>query len=103
LQRWLRLTVIALSAPPSQVDSGILKNAREELEKFMLGQPEKVGKSELRQYFDDAEREDEKNQKKRDEWIRIGKRTKKLRTTWALYKGALINGGAPDLRPVLLR
>lgn len=59
----------------------------------MLGQSRKVPARELEGYFELADREDRESEKKRGEWEGIGKRTKELRTTWALYKSALIEGG----------
>ena len=93
LQRYLRSLIIALSTPPHDADPTILSAARTALEEFLLGQSRKVPKDELKGYFAQAKREDADAEKQRLEWETIGKRTKVLRTTWALYKRALIETG----------
>ncbi|KAI5479440.1 PX domain-containing protein [Pseudohyphozyma bogoriensis] len=103
LQKYLRLLIIALSAPPADVDSDVLSQARSVLEKFLCSDAEEVTKKELKAYFEKARKEDEESEKDHDEWVRIGKRGKKLRTTWSLYRGALINGDEVDKSIALVR
>jgi hypothetical protein len=95
LQRYLRSLVIALSAPPPSISSKskILAGARDELEKFLLSSPEDASASEIDNYMAQADREDKILSQERAEWVKIGKRTKSLRTTWSRYKDSLINGG----------
>lgn len=94
LQRWLRSIVIALSHPPAELaDSPAVTEARQKLETFLLGEPEKASTRELEEWVRKGKEEEASAERKRQKWVAIGKRAKKLRTTWALYRGALVAGG----------
>ncbi|KAM0749704.1 hypothetical protein T439DRAFT_381276 [Meredithblackwellia eburnea MCA 4105] len=103
LQRYLRVLTIALSTPPSDADEHTLARARMELEGFLLGSPEKLSKREMEEYFDLAEEDDRKREVERREWQKIGERAKELRTTWVLYKKALIERDEVDISIALVR
>lgn len=93
LQRYLRTLIIALSSPPtSTVGSTKLSNSRKELEKFLLEKTERASEDEKDDWIGKAEVEDEELERQRKAWEKVGKRSKTLRTTWAMWRGALING-----------
>lgn len=94
LQCYVRSLVIALSTPPHDADPHVLLTARKKLEAFLLGISDKVSKKDLANYFEMAELDDEDRERERREWVEMGKRAKALRSTWANYKRALIDGGS---------
>ncbi|KAL8290246.1 hypothetical protein RQP46_003185 [Phenoliferia psychrophenolica] len=103
LQRYLRTLVISLSTPPHDADTTILDSARRELESFLLGQPRKVNRQELAGYFEVARKEDAENERKRKEWVSIGKRTRELRRTWLGFTKGLTEGHEVDKSIALVK
>lgn len=95
VQQYLRSLVIALSAPPEDVndDSTVLSDARAKLEAFLLGSAEKVRASELESWVAAGEKEELEADRRREKWTNIGKKGKQLRSTWVQYRAALIEGG----------
>ncbi|GAA5857428.1 hypothetical protein JCM9279_002509 [Rhodotorula babjevae] len=101
VQTWLRWVVLALSHPASTVrlpsDDALLDRARAALERFLLSSassaPGKVDAAALRRR---VENEDARAEKGAEEWARVGRRAKALRTTWVRYRQALIRGGELD-------
>lgn len=94
--------MISLSAPPSSSLSTLtLLSARTSLEKFLLHEPEPVLRGEIESWISSATASDAAAELVRQRWVVVGRRAKKLRTMWALWKGALISGGSslsPSLR-----
>ncbi|KDE09124.1 hypothetical protein MVLG_00839 [Microbotryum lychnidis-dioicae p1A1 Lamole] len=104
LQQYLRMLIIALSSPPSQLsDSAMLTDARTKLEAFLLGSAEKASLQELQEWVAEGERDEDKAERLREQWVRVGRRGKKLRTTWALYRSALISGAEIDKSMALVK
>ncbi|SCV70931.1 BQ2448_3693 [Microbotryum intermedium] len=104
LQQYLRMLIIALSSPPPQVsDSATLSDARTKLEAFLLGSAEKASLQELQEWVAEGERDEDKAEQLREQWVRVGRRGKKLRTTWALYRSALISGAEVDKSMALVK
>lgn len=95
LQQYLRWLIIALSAPPEGIeeDSSLLQDARSKLEAFLLGSAEEVDAEELEDWVEKGEQEEAKAEETRQKWVKVGQRGKTLRTTWNLYRTALIEGG----------
>ncbi|GAA5912338.1 hypothetical protein JCM8208_003330 [Rhodotorula glutinis] len=103
VQTWLRWVVLALSHPASTVrpphDDALLDRARAALEHFLLSSASptsssrKVDPAALRRR---VENEDARAEKGAEEWARVGRRAKALRTTWVRYRQALIRGGELD-------
>lgn len=95
VQQYLRSIIIALSAPPEAVpdDAGYLVDARARLEAFLLGSAEKVRANELEEWIEAGEREEVEADRKREQWTAIGQKGRQLRSTWVMYRGALIEGG----------
>lgn len=97
IQRYLRLLVITLSAPPPSLEgSPALTSAREKLESFLLGSSsnQKISGRDLAEWVRRGEEEEDKDDKRHVRWVEVGRKVKKLRTTWANYRKALIEGGA---------
>ncbi|KAK4053580.1 hypothetical protein OIO90_003817 [Microbotryomycetes sp. JL221] len=105
LQQYLRLLIISLSAPPEGIadDSNLLLDARNKLESFLLGNAEDVDAEELEDWVERGEREEDKAEELRQKWVKIGQRGKTLRTTWTLYRTALIEGSEMDKSIAVLR
>ena len=94
LQSYLRTLIISLSAPPASALSSLpLIEARTALEKFLLHEPEEVLRGEIESWVSSSMAEDVAAEIVRQRWVGAGKRVKKLRTMWVLWKGALISGG----------
>lgn len=106
IQRYLRLLVITLSAPPPALEgSPVLTSAREKLESFLLGSSssQKISGRDLAEWVRRGEEEEDKEDKRHVKWVEMGRRVKKLRTTWVNYRKALIEGGElGDAFPFLL-
>ncbi|BGP10521.1 hypothetical protein JCM10049v2_006413 [Rhodotorula toruloides] len=99
IQRYLRLLVITLSAPPPSLEgSPALTSAREKLESFLLGSSsnQKISGRDLAEWVRRGEEEEDKDDKKHVRWVEMGRKVKKLRTTWANYRKALIEGDEID-------
>lgn len=101
LQRALRLIVIALSNPPkATVGSERLTKARSALEKFLLEEPLKVSEKTRADLMARAERDDRTLEAERKRWTKVGKHVRTLRTTWNMWRDALIGtGSSPALLP----
>jgi hypothetical protein len=95
IQQYLRSLTISLSAPPSAIaeDSTTLAEARALLEAFLLASSEPADATELEGWILAGEKEERTAEAKRLKWVQAGKEGKKLRTTWNMYRGALIEGG----------
>ncbi|BGP72928.1 hypothetical protein NBRC10513v2_006332 [Rhodotorula toruloides] len=99
IQRYLRLLVITLSAPPPSLEgSPALTSAREKLESFLLGSSsnQKISGRDLAEWVRRGEEEEDKDDKRHVRWVEVGRKVKKLRTTWANYRKALIEGDEID-------
>ncbi|GEM12402.1 PX domain-containing protein, partial [Rhodotorula toruloides] len=99
IQRYLRLLVITLSAPPPSLEgSPALTSAREKLESFLLGSAgnQKISNRDLAEWVRRGEEEEDEDDKKHVKWVEMGRKVKKLRTTWANYRKALIEGDEID-------
>ncbi|GAA5869290.1 hypothetical protein JCM1840_004346 [Sporobolomyces johnsonii] len=91
IQRYLRLVVIALSAPPeSLLDSEVLSDARSILESFLLGPSDEISKRDLEEWARRGEEQEDEDEKRHRKWVALGKRVKALRTTWVRYRRALV-------------
>ncbi|GAA5956736.1 hypothetical protein JCM21900_002166 [Sporobolomyces salmonicolor] len=91
IQRYLRLLVIALSAPPeSPLDSEVLSDARNILESFLLGPSDEISKRDLEGWARRGEEQEQEDEKRYRKWVSSGKRVKRLRTTWVRYRLALV-------------
>ncbi|GAA98829.1 uncharacterized protein L969DRAFT_51051 [Mixia osmundae IAM 14324] len=92
LQRYIRTAVIALSNPsPSVKKSPRLQKARTRLEQFLLDKPMDVSERRRREYITNSDRDDRRLTEQRDLWLSYGKRARKLRTTYNMYRDALIS------------
>ncbi|GAA5905179.1 hypothetical protein JCM6882_000401 [Rhodosporidiobolus microsporus] len=99
IQTYLRLLVVALAAPPvSQQSSPLLVQAREKVELFLFGanEPGTLPQTELDAWLERAEDEEKKDEERHREWVEVGRRVKKLRTTWVRYRQALIHSDELD-------
>lgn len=106
VQRYIRLLIIALSAPHPAVDqSPLLAKARGELESFLLAteSDEKVEPAQLQTWTKQAEAEEKKDDVEHERWVEVGKRVKRLRSSWIRYRRALIETGALCRFPPLSR
>ena len=111
VQTWLRWVVLALSHPASTVrlpsDDALLDRARAALERFLLSAASSSsassGKVDAAALSRRVENEDAQAEKRAEEWARVGKRAKALRTTWVRYRQALIRGSASRSFPSLRR
>ena len=114
VQTWLRWVVLALSHPAATVrlpsDDALLDRARAALERFLLSSASSSSASSASSGKVDAaalsrrvENEDAQAEKGAEEWARVGRRAKALRTTWVRYRQALIRGGASRSFPSLRR
>ncbi|KAK4046130.1 hypothetical protein OIV83_006326 [Microbotryomycetes sp. JL201] len=105
LQQYMRSLIISLSAPPEGVtdDTNLLLDARNKLEAFLLGSAEDVDAEELEDWVERGEREEDAAEEERQKWVKIGQRGKTLRTTWTLYRSALIEGSELDKSIAVLR
>ncbi|KAM0785987.1 hypothetical protein ACM66B_006805 [Microbotryomycetes sp. NB124-2] len=105
LQQYLRSLIISLSAPPEGIadDASLLLDARNKLEAFLLSSAEDVDAEELEDWVERGEREEDKAEEERQKWVKIGQRGKTLRTTWTLYRTALIEGSELDKSIAVLR
>lgn len=99
VQFHLRTLIISLSAPPSSLmGTSTLSQARILLETFLIKNNEAaISESELDLLFKKAEEKEREDEKDHLIWIEFGKKAKDLRTTWANYKAALIDGGESTL------
>jgi hypothetical protein len=96
LQRWLRVVVITLSNPPVAArDTPQLTKARVQLERFLLDRPLRNDERRQRELLDQARKDDDRLEAERTAWQAAGKRGRELRTTWSMYRDALI--GAREL------
>ncbi|GAA6055274.1 hypothetical protein JCM3770_001520, partial [Rhodotorula araucariae] len=102
-QTWLRWLVVALSCPAATVrpdsserDADVLASARAALETFLLSTPSGEGEGKAAELRRAVEIADARAQPLADEWARVGRRTRMLRTTWVRYRGALIRGDELD-------
>ncbi|GJN93987.1 hypothetical protein Rhopal_007050-T1 [Rhodotorula paludigena] len=104
LQTYVRWVVIALSAPPAALgrstrDADLLSSARGALESFLLssGPLQSGPQLEEARHAEQRVREaDGREEEKASEWVKVGKRVKRLRTTWVRYRAALIHGDEFD-------
>lgn len=103
LQRWVRNLVISLSAPPPKISERILTEARQELEAFLIGSPEDLPTREVEELYQEGLDKDRKLDRAREGWVKAGSRAKRLRTTWALYRDALITTNEMDKSIAMLR
>lgn len=101
VQRILRAIVIALSNPPTKVaDTDEVHKARQVLEKFLLEQPIKISESTKSELLSKAERDDQILDSERKRWTKAGKRVRTLRTTWNMWRDALIGSGKRHTSPL---
>lgn len=63
------------------------------LEAFLLASSEPADATELEGWILAGEKEERETEAKRLKWVQAGRDGKKLRTTWTMYRGALIEGG----------
>ncbi|GAA5827582.1 hypothetical protein JCM11251_001743 [Rhodosporidiobolus azoricus] len=99
VQTYLRLLLIALSAPTSSLaGTPILLQAQQMVESYLLGgsQSGELSQKDVDTWVKKAEDEERKDDQRHQEWVGVGKRVKKLRTTWVRYRQALINSDEID-------
>lgn len=95
LQQYLRRLVISLSTSLSPDAVYLLPHAREKLEAFLLGAPTvqpPPSREELQRMVEHAEEEEEADEERGRRWRSAGRRARELRSAWAGWKGALVEG-----------
>ncbi|GAA6021527.1 hypothetical protein JCM10207_005791 [Rhodosporidiobolus poonsookiae] len=104
VQTYLRHLVVVLSAPhPSQEGSPLLSTARREVEAFLLSFEPQPTESELDAWVKQAEREEKEDDERHRAWVEVGRRVRRLRSTWVRYRRALIEGDELDQSFLLAR
>lgn len=83
------------------VGTSALSRSRIQLERFLLDQPLGLSERQRNEILNGAEMDDAGLEREREIWIQAGQRVRKLRTTWNMYRDALISSGEPRVCPLL--